>query len=91
MAAPEQFEGFMVHSADKWSDFTKEKVISPAYLVICISNNHSSLPRSSRNMMSILRANAVVFAGPMYTQLLEAGEISRSCQSVSATRSLARS
>jgi len=25
MAAPEQFEGFVIKSADKWSDFTKEK------------------------------------------------------------------
>jgi len=25
MAAPEQFEGFMIRSSDKWSDFTKEK------------------------------------------------------------------
>jgi hypothetical protein len=25
-SAPEQFEGFMIHSKEKWSDFTKEKV-----------------------------------------------------------------
>jgi hypothetical protein len=24
-AAPEQFEGFMIHSKEKWSDFTEEK------------------------------------------------------------------
>lgn len=26
-AAPEQFEGFMIKSTDKWSDFSKEKVL----------------------------------------------------------------
>jgi hypothetical protein len=25
-SAPEQFQGFMIHSKEKWSDFTKEKV-----------------------------------------------------------------
>lgn len=31
-AAPEQFEGFMINSTEKWSDFTKEKAcqIPPA-------------------------------------------------------------
>jgi len=26
MAAPEQFEGFVVKTPDKWNEFTKEKV-----------------------------------------------------------------
>lgn len=26
MSAPDQFTGFMINSADKWSTFTKEKV-----------------------------------------------------------------
>jgi hypothetical protein len=26
--APEKFEGFMIKSTDKWSDFSKEKVYS---------------------------------------------------------------
>lgn len=26
MAVPEQFEGFMINSTEKWSEFTKEKV-----------------------------------------------------------------
>jgi hypothetical protein len=25
-SAPEQFEGFMIHSSEKWTDFTKGKV-----------------------------------------------------------------
>ena len=28
MAAPAQFEGFMINSTDKWSDFSKQKVRS---------------------------------------------------------------
>jgi len=30
-AAPEQFEGFMIKSTDKWSDFSKEKVIGKLF------------------------------------------------------------
>jgi hypothetical protein len=39
-SAPEQFEGFMINSSEKWSDFTKEKVWSLPCLVIFFPLHH---------------------------------------------------
>jgi hypothetical protein len=50
-SAPEQFEGFMVHSSDKWNEFTKEKVGDPTQFAKRYLTARSSLPRSSRTTM----------------------------------------
>jgi hypothetical protein len=47
-SAPEQFEGFVIHSKDKWSDFTKEKVRRiPDH---CMSIHSAIIPELSRSM-----------------------------------------
>jgi hypothetical protein len=47
-SAPEQFQGFMIHSKEKWSDFTKEKVRRiPDH---CMSIHSTIIPGLSRLM-----------------------------------------
>ena len=49
-AAPEQFEGFMIKSTDKWNEFSKEKVREPSISRFLLTPS-SSLPRPSKIVM----------------------------------------
>merc|ERR1711964_321608 len=74
MAAPEQFEGFMIHDTKNWTKFSKEKF----------------LLRPSKIMMSISRTNAAVSAVQMFIRLQEDGENWPQHQSASVTKSSER-